>query len=47
MRTGRCLSLKLRTSAIVNLPVFLSNSATRSSATNQATRKPMEYRKPS
>ena len=47
MRTGRCFSRKERTSAMVNLPVFRSSSATSSSATSQATRKPMEYIKPS
>ena len=41
-RTGFCLSRKLSTSAMVYLPVFLSNSATSSSATSQATRKPIE-----
>jgi hypothetical protein len=35
------------TSAIVNRPEFRSSSATSSSATSQATRKPIEYRKPS
>ncbi len=41
-RTGRCFSRKLSTSAIVNLPVLRSNSATSSRATSQATRKPIE-----
>ena len=35
------------TSAIVYRPELRSSSATSSSATSQATRKPMEYRKPS
>ncbi|SLI48425.1 Uncharacterised protein [Mycobacteroides abscessus subsp. abscessus] len=42
VRTGRSRSRKLSTSAMVNLPVLRSISATSSSATSQATRKPME-----
>ena len=42
MRTGRCFSRNDRTSAIVNLPVLRSSSATSSSATSHATRKPIE-----
>ena len=47
VRTGRCCIRKLRTSAIVYLPVLRSGSATSSSATSQATRKPIEYSRPS
>ena len=47
VRTGRWRIRKASTSAIVNLPVLRSSSATSSRATSQATRKPMEYRKPS
>ncbi|SIM35325.1 Uncharacterised protein [Mycobacteroides abscessus subsp. abscessus] len=46
-RTGRWRRRKESTSAIVNFPVLRSGSATSSRATSQATRKPMEYRKPS
>ena len=42
MRTGRCLSRKDSTSAMVNLPVLRMSSATMSRATSQATRNPME-----
>ena len=42
IRTGRCFSRKESTSAMVNLPVLRSISATSSRATSQATRKPME-----
>ena len=41
-RTGRCRIRNARTSPIVNLPVLRSSSATSSSATSHATRKPME-----
>lgn len=47
VRTGRWRIRYASTSPIVYLPEFRSGSATRSSATSQATRKPMEYRKPS
>ena len=47
MRTGRCLRRKASTSAMVNLPVLRISSATRSRATSQATRNPIEYRNPS
>jgi len=46
-RTGPCLSRNESTSAIVYLPVLRISSATSRSATSQATRKPIEYRKPS
>ena len=42
MRTGFCLSRNESTSAIVNLPVLRSSSATSSSATSHATRNPIE-----
>ena len=42
MRTGRCRIRKARTSAIVYRAVFRMSSATSSSATSQATRKPIE-----
>ena len=47
VRTGVCRIRKLSTSAMVNLPVLRMSSATSSSATNHATKKPMEYRNPS
>ena len=46
-RTGAWRIRKASTSAIVYLPAFRINSATSSSATSHATRKPIEYRKPS
>ncbi len=42
MRTGFWRSRKESTSAMVNLPVLRSSSATSSRATSQATRKPIE-----
>ena len=42
IRTGRCFKRNESTSAIVNLPVLRSSSATSSSATSHATRNPME-----
>ncbi len=47
MRTGRCRIRYASWSAIVNRPEFRSSSATSNRAMSQATRKPMEYRKPS
>ncbi len=47
VRTGRCRIRNASTSAIVYWPELRSSSATSSSATSQATRKPIEYRKPS
>ena len=47
VRTGRGDIRNARTSAMVNLPELRISSATSSSATSQATRKPIEYRKPS
>lgn len=42
VRTGRGLIRNASTSAIVNRPEFRSSSATRSNATSQATRNPIE-----
>ncbi len=47
VRTGRGLIRNASTSAIVYLPEFRISSATSSRATSQATRNPIEYRKPS
>ena len=47
VRTGPWRSRNDSTSAIVNLPVLRRSSATRSRATSQATRKPIEYMNPS
>ena len=47
VRTGAWRIRNARTSPIVYLPELRISSATSSSATSQATRKPMEYRKPS
>ena len=47
VRTGAWRIRKARTSPIVYRPEFRINSATRSRATSHATRKPIEYRKPS
>lgn len=42
IRTGPCFRRNESTSAIVNLPVLRMSSATSSSATSHATRKPIE-----
>ena len=47
VRTGGWRIRKASTSAIVYLPELRSSSATRSRATSQATRNPIEYRNPS